>query len=260
MLIYALENTINHKVYVGQHNGYRLETRWRKDLATAYQVNAHLWHAVKKYGPEAFSRKVLCYCSCQEETDLMERFWIAFYRSLDPRYGYNILAGGRRCPQTQEMRRLISAGLKRWWSKRPWTLRRHHAKVISKAWQEMAPETKSQVKVKLSELMRSRWQKEREELCKAISAAAMGKKHGPRPDAVKQKIRKGLHLYWKRKRFMQTKEQIKKQLQDEVKEIIASALRALENGQSTRLARSQLKEVGRKLKSLEFEFRGGCEW
>lgn len=59
---------------------------------------------------------------------------------------------------------------------------------------------------------------------------------------------------------VQSEKPIAKELKEEVTEIIDCAIRALEAGQSTVLARSQLREVGRKLTELEFEFKGGCNW
>lgn len=56
------------------------------------------------------------------------------------------------------------------------------------------------------------------------------------------------------------KELIAKELTQEVTEIVSCAIQALEKGQSTAYARSQLREVVRKLLELEFEYRGGCSW
>lgn len=57
-----------------------------------------------------------------------------------------------------------------------------------------------------------------------------------------------------------SKEQVAKKLERDVVEIVSDAIRALEMNQSTAYARSQLKEVERRLKQLEFEYRGGCSW
>jgi hypothetical protein len=60
--------------------------------------------------------------------------------------------------------------------------------------------------------------------------------------------------------MQQSEKPIAKELKEEVTEIINGAIRALEAGHSTTLARSQLKEVSRRLLELEFEFKGGCNW
>lgn len=57
-----------------------------------------------------------------------------------------------------------------------------------------------------------------------------------------------------------SKERVAKELAEEVTNIVVGAVEALEEGQSTALARSRLKEVSRKLTQLEFEYRGGCSW
>lgn len=49
-------------------------------------------------------------------------------------------------------------------------------------------------------------------------------------------------------------------LSTEVLEIIDGAMRALESGQTTELARSQLKEVCKRLQAIELEYRGSCSW
>jgi hypothetical protein len=56
------------------------------------------------------------------------------------------------------------------------------------------------------------------------------------------------------------RDQIVKELTQEVTEIVWNAVQALEAGQSTALARLQLKEVCRRLSALEWEYRGGCNW
>jgi hypothetical protein len=67
-------------------------------------------NAVRKYGPASFSRKILCHASCQQELDLLEQFWILFYKSTDPRFGYNQQSGGRlwRGRYTKRLKQLIS--------------------------------------------------------------------------------------------------------------------------------------------------------
>ena len=101
-IIYRLTNTINQKTYIGQ-TSRGLEERWREHLgSTTRGSSAHLHNAIRKYGPDAFTREVL------EETtiDLMndrERHWIAEYAPE-----YNMTAGGEgargvsRTPETRE--------------------------------------------------------------------------------------------------------------------------------------------------------------
>jgi group I intron endonuclease len=119
MIVYLLTNKVNSKVYVGQHRGYSLSRRWNQRLDNV-KVNNHFTNAVQKYGPESFSRKVLCHASCQQELDLLEQFFIATYKSTDPRFGYNQQSGGRvwRGQYTKRLRQLIGEGSKRVWARR----------------------------------------------------------------------------------------------------------------------------------------------
>jgi len=59
---------------------------------------------------------------------------------------------------------------------------------------------------------------------------------------------------------VQSEKKISKQLKEECADIIESAFRALEAGQSTALAQQQLREVSKRLTDLEFEYKGGCSW
>jgi group I intron endonuclease len=119
MIVYLLLNRRNNKAYIGQHKGHLLTKRWNRHLSNA-RVNSHLANAVRKYGFASFSRKILCYASCQQELDLLEQFWIAAYKSTDPRFGYNQQSGGRkwRGQYTKELRQLISEATRKAWARK----------------------------------------------------------------------------------------------------------------------------------------------
>lgn len=114
MIVYVLWNRVNGKAYIGQHHGYTLSKRWNRNLSDVH-VNRHLTSAIEKYGPASFSRQILCYASCQQELDLLERFWISMYHSTDPRFGYNQQSGGRkwRGEYTKKLRQAISEGTRK---------------------------------------------------------------------------------------------------------------------------------------------------
>jgi group I intron endonuclease len=109
MIVYLLLNNVNQKAYIGQHYGFTLAKRWNRQLSNA-KVNGHLSNAIQKYGPASFSTKILCHASCQQELDLLEQFFIAAYKSTNPRHGYNQQSGGRkwRGQYTKELRQVIS--------------------------------------------------------------------------------------------------------------------------------------------------------
>ena len=85
--IYKIENTVNHKVYIGQsrHILKRLKAHLRKE------ENPYLRSAFQKYGLDNFSFEVI-----KETWDMnyWEMFLICIYKSQDKEYGYNILPGG----------------------------------------------------------------------------------------------------------------------------------------------------------------------
>ena len=85
--IYKIENTVNHKVYIGQSK----DTIKRLKEHLRYEENPHLKSAFDKYGFNKFSFEVI------KETydmDYWEMYLIHIYHSQDSQYGYNILPGG----------------------------------------------------------------------------------------------------------------------------------------------------------------------
>jgi len=119
MLVYLLLNRGNGKAYIGQHAGYDLKKRWNSKLSNV-KVNSHFHKAIQKYGPANFSRHILCYASCQRELDLLEKLWIAAYRSTDPRFGYNLQSGGRRWKgeYSKEVKEAINKAIREAWAKK----------------------------------------------------------------------------------------------------------------------------------------------
>jgi group I intron endonuclease len=267
MLIYSLTNLINGKVYIGQTTHYKLSERWSARLDTS-KANLHLRRAINKYGSASFDRKVLCYASCQEELDLLETFFICVFKSTDRRYGYNKATGGNggRTFNT-EMRKAISQTMKDVWRFRS---RQKHAEAIRSWWAGLSKGEQKLLKLRQSLALTPAWNRG----MKLPPAWNKGKKLGPFTKIHKDRIASALRRFHREKRkqwkrFLRerrkqmrrpTKDQIQRQLQIQVKDIIDDAVRALEQNQSTRLARSQLREIERRLKLLEFEFKGGCSW
>jgi len=84
--IYKITNTINNKVYVGQHMGIDFSEYWGSGLL--------LNRAYAKYGKEAFKREIVDFASSKDELNFMECFYIQKLGSMRP-YGYNIATGGK---------------------------------------------------------------------------------------------------------------------------------------------------------------------
>ena len=65
----------------------------RRALENNYHKNQHLQNAYKKYG-NVFEIEVLEYCDNELKLDDLERFYIAYYDSMNPKKGYNKESGG----------------------------------------------------------------------------------------------------------------------------------------------------------------------
>lgn len=92
--IYKITNTINNKCYIGQSSD--LVKRIRKHIKTLLNGtnrNEHLQNAYKKYGPGNFTIEIIEECE-KEALDEREIFWIDYYKSYNPEYGYNKTKGG----------------------------------------------------------------------------------------------------------------------------------------------------------------------
>ena len=93
--IYKITNRINGKVYVGQSkNPHR---RFKDHIyGKNSEHNSVIHNAIKKYGIDAFDFDVIEH-NVVEYND-REKYWIAYYRSNQRQYGYNITDGGEDPP------------------------------------------------------------------------------------------------------------------------------------------------------------------
>jgi group I intron endonuclease len=299
MIVYALVNSVNSKVYIGQTKQPTLSKRWNANLSNV-SGNGHFDAALRKYGPQAFSREILGHCHTQTETDNLERLWIHVLRSHDWRFGYNQQLGGLSGTggHTEETKRRIAKSMKKAWARKTSAQRREFAKAMRasmrRVWRRKSAAERQEFADKLRKALagipgRPAWNRG------MIPGPNRGRRRWPKTEEAKRKISESLKRYYQNKRDLSlspravgtksqpweicqanskqisftsylkrevamTKEAIVKELTREVTAIIAVAVQALEKGQSTTYARSQLKEVERRLKLLEFEYRGGCSW
>lgn len=85
--IYKITNHVNGKIYIGQKKSpVLIETYWGSGKL--------ITQAIKKYGVENFSREILQWCSCKEELNQQEVYFISIFKSQDSNVGYNISPGG----------------------------------------------------------------------------------------------------------------------------------------------------------------------
>lgn len=83
--IYKTTNLVNGKIYIGKKRG---------EFTASYKGSGkYLKNALNKYGKDNFSVEVIEYCENLDSQNERERYWIAYYRSLNTPM-YNIADGG----------------------------------------------------------------------------------------------------------------------------------------------------------------------
>jgi group I intron endonuclease len=79
--IYIVENSINNKQYIGKRTGQFDKNYYGSGIIVS--------QAIKKYGKDKFSVKILEYCDSQETLNQREKYFIEKLKPI-----YNIAAGG----------------------------------------------------------------------------------------------------------------------------------------------------------------------
>lgn len=121
--LYLITNLVNNKKYIGQTNqqkGYR--TRFKEHIYESIHSEnpiSVLHKAIKKYGSENFSVKLLLHNIPDTSIDFYESLWIdkldTYYRNNK---GYNMTYGGRGTNGyifTDEVRKKMGNGVKMYW-------------------------------------------------------------------------------------------------------------------------------------------------
>lgn len=112
MVVYIAINKINGKVYIGQTTQpFNLRKIDHKRKAQLYSSKSHFHAAIRKYGFDAFSWKVLETVLFREALNKAERYWIRFYKSTDPKRGYNNTTGGDSFELTTDAKNKLSKSL-----------------------------------------------------------------------------------------------------------------------------------------------------
>lgn len=97
MHVYLITNKVNGKLYVGQHCGSDLPKYLQHNIKHAMRNQGNktfLYHAIRKYGPDAFDIRSIHLCKDKEEMDKAEKAYIKFFGTRDPEIGYNLTDGG----------------------------------------------------------------------------------------------------------------------------------------------------------------------
>ena len=88
--IYAHQNKINNKIYIGQTSQTNLNNRWKNGLG--YKTCTYFYRAIQKYGWDNFEHLILEQGEwTQEEANQKEQFYILQYDSTNPEKGYNLI-------------------------------------------------------------------------------------------------------------------------------------------------------------------------
>jgi len=92
--IYLITNTINGKIYVGQTKR-TVEKRWKGHLSKARHTEeaTPILCAIRKYGADNFSQKVLCVADNKQQLDKLEENYTILLKSNDNTIGYNLAVG-----------------------------------------------------------------------------------------------------------------------------------------------------------------------
>lgn len=121
MYIYLIVNRATGKYYVGQHKGHSLRQYLQKKFYDAFKGrggSSRLYRSMRKHGRVAFSiHALLSDVETRAELDRAEKEFIAFLKSQDPEYGYNICRGGEGFsgPHRPETRAKIAAASEQMW-------------------------------------------------------------------------------------------------------------------------------------------------
>ena len=102
-VIYGFENTVNHKIYVGQTT-----QRLRARIDGHKSGEQHFDKMLKQYGIKSFYIVILEECSSIDKLNERETYWIKRLNCKEPN-GYNLTDGGLNCIPTSETRQKMSA-------------------------------------------------------------------------------------------------------------------------------------------------------
>ncbi len=98
--VYCHTHVETGRRYVGLTKNTMMH-RWNQHCAQAKHSKGGRWHfpnAIRKYGKEAFSHRVLEVCHSIEEANEAEEDWIQSFTTRDPDFGFNIARGGVHVP------------------------------------------------------------------------------------------------------------------------------------------------------------------
>lgn len=111
-IVYKITNKTNEKIYIGQT--IQSLTNRKKDHKNCQErlKNLALYRAFRKYGFKNFDWKIIHHAKDKNELDEMEKHYIQCYKTMLPKFGYNMTYGGEGGQHPEEIRIKISESLK----------------------------------------------------------------------------------------------------------------------------------------------------
>ena len=165
-------NLVNGKIYIGKDS---------KNRKNYFGSGKAIKNSILKYGIENFKKEVIDEAESLGELNDKETYWIKFHKSYIPEIGYNRSLGGDgnwdlsfmtdgEVKEMLEKRRASWASEKFREIKRKNTLdyfsnsenRQKQSRAIKNYWENLEPEKKEEIKNRLSEGNRKRWEKDEE--------------------------------------------------------------------------------------------------
>lgn len=173
----------SQKVYIGITR-QEPEKRWKKGLG--YGRSPSFFGAVKKYGWDNFKHEILFEDLTEEEACKKEIELIAFYKSNNREYGYNLTEGGSTTNHTEEENAKRSESMRKIWSDPVYRKR------TSASMKGVKRSEESRKNISIAQKKRF----ERPEERKATSERQIGKK---RSEEAKRKTSESLRAFYERR-------------------------------------------------------------
>jgi group I intron endonuclease len=276
VIVYLLRNEANGKCYIGQTRHKTLSKRWNRTLTNA-TTNGHLKAAIRKYGPESFSRSVLAHASCEAEADLLERFFIQTFQTTDRRFGYNFMSGGKAGPGRHigEVKERIREKVKTAWAKRSEKAKWEFAFAQKLRWLDRAEEERRAISRNITEALLGKprlvpaWNKGLPG-DKGKPSPRKGRKFGPQRSPCtdwppktaqhRQHISEGLMKYFQQRGLPPKKPATSVRQPYQGTPESKKKIRAMIALKEMEAARNQVRELQKRLQALDFELKGGCNW
>lgn len=114
IVIYEAKILINNKRYIGQTiNNFKYRKMQHIDCMKNYRdISPHFYRSLRKYGLNNFKWYIIDTADNQNDLNNKESFWIEFFQTTNPKFGYNLKGGGAYPFLTDEVKYKIGKAQK----------------------------------------------------------------------------------------------------------------------------------------------------